>query len=181
MGQKKSCSINLCLKGIMSLVNVTPKPIAEKIDIRNKILEVEKTISEMPGAMIGDSPEYQKHCPLKHTFAGGMYIREIFLPKGMLFVTKIHKLDHPFFILKGDCSVLTEDGVSRFIGPYSGITKAGTKRILLANEDTVWITVHKTDKTDLKEIEEEVIAKTFDEIPELLIRNFIHGAKRSLL
>ena len=82
----------------------------------------------------------------------------------MIFVTKIHKKTHPYFILKGKVSVLTGDGVTVLQGPFSGITKAGTKRIIYTHEDTVWTTVHATNETDLVKLEDELIAKSFDEI-----------------
>jgi hypothetical protein len=39
------------------------------------------------------------------------------------------------------------------------ISPAGTKRVVLAHEDTVWVTVHinADNGTDLKKIEDEVI------------------------
>ena len=130
-----------------------------KKEIRGKILTVEAKMLEMPGALKDDDC-----APLKHTFADGMYIREITMPKGKLFISKIHKFTHPFFVLKGECSVLTEDGIVRIKAPYSGITQPGTKRILYIHEDTVWTTVHSTKETDLKKIEEEIIAKSYEEI-----------------
>ena len=104
--------------------------------------------------------------PLKHTFVDGAYVREITMPKGALLTSKIHKVCHPYFVLKGDVSVLTEKGVQRIKAPYSGITPAGTKRILYIHEETVWTTIHVTKEKDLKKIEEEVIANSFDEIPD---------------
>ena len=135
-----------------------------RMNIRKNILNLESEMRKLPGALIGDSPEYLAVCPLKHTFADGMYIREIFMPKGILFVTKIHKFTHPYFLLQGDCSILTEDGIKRIKGPFSGITPAGTKRVIYTHEDTKWITVHATKETDLVKIEEEVIAKTYAEL-----------------
>lgn len=86
------------------------------------------------------------------------------MPKGMLVTSKIHKKTHPYFVLIGDVSVLTDEGVVRIKAPYVGITKAGTKRLLYIHEETVWITVHVTNETDLKKIEDEIIAKTFDDL-----------------
>ena len=62
-------------------------------------------------------------------------------------------------------SILTEKGVKRIKAPYYGITPAGTKRIIYTHEDIVFVTVHATKEIDLKKIEEEVIAKSFDDIP----------------
>ena len=131
---------------------------ANKEDIRKGICAIEDKISSMPEAMFGDDVG-----ELKHSFGEGLYIRELTVPKGLLIVTKIHKKAHPYFLLKGDCSILTDEGIIRIKAPYSGITKAGTKRIVYTHEDVIWTTVHATDKTDLLEIEEEIIAKTFDE------------------
>ena len=153
---------------------ITEQPLeGVKKDIRGKILYVESKMRETPGCMLDDC------FPLKHTFADGMYIREIRVPAGNLIVTKIHKLTHPFFLLQGDCSILTEEGVKRIKAPYSGITPAGTKRIIYVHEDTIWTTVHATKEIELYKIENEIIAKTYKEmgieveerLPELI--NFI--------
>ncbi len=128
-------------------------------DVRKGILAVEDKILNTPGSMLGDC------FPLRHFFVDGAYVREITMPKGALLTSKIHKLCHPYFVLKGDVSVLTEDGVIRIKAPYFGITKPGTKRVLYMHEETVWVTVHVTNETDLKKIEDEIIAKTFDEVP----------------
>jgi molybdopterin-guanine dinucleotide biosynthesis protein A len=95
----------------------------------------------------------------------------------MLFVTKIHKKTHPYFIMKGDASVLTEEGVVRLKGPFAGITAAGTKRVIFTHEDTVWITVHATNETDLMRIEKEIIAKDFDEMDHVIdMQSFIKNS-----
>ena len=138
-------------------------------NIRQGMMKIEDEVRKLPGAMIGDSPEYLALCPLKHTFADGCYIRELSMPKGMLFVTKIHKIKHPYFLLKGDCEILTEDGVKRIKGPFHGITPAGTKRVIFTHADTIWVTVHQTTKTDIDEIEKDIIAKTYDDVPNAVI------------
>jgi hypothetical protein len=145
-----------------------------KRNMRGKIMDIQEKICSLPNALVGDSPGYLEVCPLKHSFVDGAYVREIFLPKNMLFVTKIHKKSHPYFIMRGDVSVLTELGIERLKGPLSGITHAGTKRVIYTHEDTVWITVHVTKETDLEKIEKEVIAKNFDEMDNVIeIQNFI--------
>ena len=136
-------------------------------DIRKNITDIEHRISEMPGAKFGD------YLPLKHSFGDGVYVREIFIPKGELLVGKIHKHSHPNFLMSGEVSVLTEEGAKRIKGPLSMISPAGTKRVVYAHEDTVWITVHVTNKTDLKEIEDEIIAKTYNELLPEYVETFL--------
>ena len=85
------------------------------------------------------------------------------MPAGQIIISKIHKKLHPYFIMRGKVSILTDDGIQHIQAPYSGITKPGTKRVLYMHEDTVFITVSVTDKTDLKEIEDEVIATDFND------------------
>ena len=121
-------------------------------------------ISSLPGALVGDSEEYLKICPLKHSFVDGAYVREIFLPKHHLFITKIHKKTHPYFVMRGCVSVMVDGKIARITGPHTGITKAGTRRVIWTHEDTVWVTVHVTNKTDISEIEKEVIAKNFNDM-----------------
>ena len=132
-----------------------------KGQFRNGIMKVQENLENHPNGLTGEALE--KLNPLKHSFADGCYIREIFNPKGALLVTKIHKVTHPFFLMKGDMSILMEDGIKRIKAPHYGITPAGTKRIIYCHEDCVFVTVHATKLTDIKAIEEEVIAKDFDE------------------
>lgn len=126
------------------------------LEIRKGIFHLEARMRELPEVMHDDC------FPLKHNFAEGMYIREIFVPAGTLVVTKIHKHSHPTFVLKGKCSVLTEKGAVRIKPPCYMITPAGTKRVVYVHEDTVWVTCHATKETDIKKIEDEIITKPFN-------------------
>jgi hypothetical protein len=141
-----------------------------KEEFRNGIMKVQENLENHPNGLTGEALE--KLNPLKHSFADGCYIREIFNPKGELAVTKIHKVSHPFFLMKGDMTILMEDGIKRIRAPHYGITPAGTKRIIYCHEDCVFVTVHATKLTDIKAIEEEVIAKDFDEFDKEEIERF---------
>ena len=142
-----------------------------KEQFRNGIMKVEENMKNHPNGLKGEA--LQKLNPLKHSFADGCYIREIFNPKGELLVTKIHKVAHPFFLMKGDMTILMEDGIKRIKAPHYGITPAGTKRLIYCHEDCVFVTVHATNETDLEKIEEEVIAKDFSEVDKNEIDNFM--------
>ena len=142
------------------------------IKARDFIQGIEAKIRKTPGSFTGD------YFPLKHTFADGIYVREISIPKHFLIVGKIHKHCHPNFLLKGDVTVLTEEGVKRIQAPCSMISPAGTKRLLFTHEDTVWTTVHSTNETDLEKIEEQIIAKSYEQLDSktmnIEIENFVN-------
>jgi hypothetical protein len=138
------------------------------VEYKKKQKEFRETVSTFEEALkkhessLGDSTH--KLNPTKHSFSDGQYIREIYNPSGLVLVTKIHSKNHPFFLMKGEMSILTEEGVQRIKAPYQGITKAGTKRIIFTHSECVFITVHRTDKLTIEEVEEEVIAESFDQL-----------------
>ena len=135
--------------------------IRKRKDFREKITEIEKQGFDKN---IWDSKkDSDKLNPVKHSFADGCYIREIFNPANELLVTKIHKKEHPFFLMQGEMSILTEDGIKHLKAPYNGITKPGTKRIIYTHSDCIFVTVHATDETDVDKIEQQVIAKDFQD------------------
>jgi hypothetical protein len=104
-------------------------------------------------------------CLVVHTFTPHLYSRKLHVPKGTFVVTKKHKTEHPYVVSKGKMSVWTADGGVEIIeAPYSGITKPGTQRIAFAHEDTIWQTFHPTDKTDVDEIEKDIIEPTIESI-----------------
>ncbi len=41
-------------------------------------------------------------CPITHRFTDGMYSREIFMEKGPVLTSRVHKTNHPFVVSKGN-------------------------------------------------------------------------------
>ena len=144
-------------------------------DARAIVTGLEAKIRELPDAM---GPE----CfPLEHSFAHGLYVRQVFVPKGVLIISKIHRFSHAAFLLQGEISIFGTEGITRRLkAPTSIITPAGTKRAVYHHEDTVFATVHATVKTDLAEIEEEIIAKSFDEVDDFIDVEYITGVIREM-
>ncbi len=159
------------MNGIESveLKDIIPVPnTSSQREMREGIMKIQEVMVKTPGVMMGDC------FPLKHTFAKGLYIREISVPGGTLTVTKIHKYSHAVFLMQGEMSILEEWGIKKIKAPASFITRAGTKRIIYHHTDVILITVHATEETDIGKIEEEIIAKDFDEIDDVIdIQNFI--------
>ena len=93
----------------------------------------------------------------EHQFSPGMYMRKLFRPAGTLIVGKVHKEPHFFLCAKGEIIAWTENGMKRLQAGDVIESKPGTKRVTLAVTDAIGITIHRTDKTDLDEIEAELI------------------------
>lgn len=122
------------------------------VDIKN----VGGRIDELEAALLSNFEPLD--CPLKHRFTPGMYIREIFMPKGAVVTSLIHKTTHPFFILQGKVSVYSEnDGEQLLEAPFVGVTRPGTRRVLYILEDCVWATCHPTDIQPKDDSEEAVL------------------------
>lgn len=93
----------------------------------------------------------------EHYFSGGMYCRKLFRKAGTLIVGKVHKKDHFFMCVSGQIIAWSEKGM-KTLNPGDIIeSKSGTKRVTLATVDSIGVTVHVTDKTDLNDIEQELI------------------------
>ena len=135
--------------------------IENKKAFREKITLLHKEVEDSENSLTGE--EMHSYNPVKHEFADGCYIREIFNPAGQLIITKIHKKRHPFFLMKGKMSILTENGISTIEAPYNGITEPGTKRAIYTHTDCVFITVHATELTNVDEIVNEVTADDFSD------------------
>jgi|TARA_R110001583_G_scaffold52182_1_gene162341 hypothetical protein len=106
----------------------------------------------------------------KHSFAEGIYIREMRMKKGQLGFSAIHKHSYGFFLLSGILASSKEDGVEEFIGPCYIISPQGAKRIVYAIEDCVITTVHAnpTNTEDLDELAKINVVFTWEEYNEYI-------------
>ena len=93
----------------------------------------------------------------EHYFSGGMYCRKLIRPAGTLIVGKVHLKDHFFMCAKGEIIAWSEKGMKTLKAGDIIESKQGTKRVTYAVTDAIGITFHKTDKTDLDDIEAELI------------------------
>jgi len=107
--------------------------------------------------------EMKEHEPVEipetHTFAGGVYIREIFIPAGTLIMGKRHRGKTCNILMKGELLlyVSEEDKPAHIKGPLVFESPANAKKLAFCLSDAVFMNIHPTEKTDLKEIEEEFI------------------------
>ena len=134
---------------------------------REFIFGLEEAIASQGNALFDDN----FLMPLTHKFCDGMYVREIFIPAGMLLIGKIHKHEHPNFLLMGTVSMITEDGgVVHMSAPQSLISPAGCKRAIYTHTDVRWVTVHLNSENldSVPMLEEKIIAKTYGDFEKFL-------------
>jgi hypothetical protein len=119
----------------------------DHLTMRERVVNLQMEMSKLP----------QAELKTDHYFADGMYARVIARPKDCLIVGKVHKREHFYIVTHGSIRVTTDDGVKDVFAPAVIVSKPGTKRAVLALEDSVCMTVHRTDNTDLDKIEAELI------------------------
>ena len=92
-----------------------------------------------------------------HFFADGMYCRVLERKAGTLIVGKIHKREHFYIVAKGRVQVVMDEEVREYEAGSVIVSKPGTKRAVLALEDSICLTVHRTNKKNIRKIERELI------------------------
>ena len=138
--------------------------IEQKLQKRDGIIELENALMEFvdgKNVVKGDSEVF----PLEHTFTDGIYIRQMSMKKNSFVIGKIHKHNHVWFLLTGMISVADENNTVDHVAPCYVEAPAGSKRMIYAHEDSIWVNVHAnpTDTQDLEELEELIIAKDYEE------------------
>jgi len=98
----------------------------------------------------------QTEIPTQHFLLDGMYVRQTFIKAGTIFVGRVHRKPHFFMCIKGVAEVTMDEEVVRLCAGMTLMCTPGTRRAGITLEDTVFAGVFRTDKTDLKEIEEEL-------------------------
>jgi len=122
--------------------------LAHIVPSREQIEQLQAEMVKMP----------QADLQTEHYFSeSGMYCRKVFRPAGTLIVGKVHKHHHLFLCAMGEIIAWTENGMKRLKAGDVVESKPGTKRVTLAVTDAIGMTVHRTDKTDLDEIEAELV------------------------
>lgn len=98
----------------------------------------------------------QTKLPTQSFLLEGMYLRQCCIPAGTAFVGREHKKPHYFICAKGEAQITTETGISLISSGMILMVAPGMKRAGVTTEDTVFITVHRTEETDLAAIEDDI-------------------------
>ena len=127
----------------------------------NRVVEAEKLMLQLPQIELNHFDHFSKD----------VYARELHIPKGVMLTGKIHKQQNLNILAKGRIKVLVGDEVKEVAAPFVVVSPPGTKRIALALEDCVWITVHGTDEKDVDKIEHQFIAQDEKEYLEFIVQD----------
>ena len=122
-------------------------------DMIEKLFVIEAALKQMP----------QVEAPLRHCFGNKVYVREMTAPKGSVIIGKMHKFKQVNIVVKGDISVLTEDGWKRMKSGEMFESPAGIKRAGFTHEDTVWTTICGTEETEVEKAEDELTIGSYQE------------------
>lgn len=133
---------------------------SKKVEFRQKITELQEVA--MQSKQFYKSEELNEINPIKHTFADGLYIREMTSPANQFLITKVHNKENAFFLMKGKMSIITEDGVQTIEAPYSGITGVNTKRLIYTHTDCIFTTVHAAESQDIEELEATLVSDNYE-------------------
>jgi len=131
-------------------------------------------------AMLGNMPEIlrieqellklpQAECPVTHYHIDGVYARSMFIPAGTLLTGKIHNFENIAILAKGRLRIT--NGTDSYIisEGHIMVDPPGIKRLGYAETDVVFITVHRTDNTEIDAIEDELVSDTFEEYEQQLL------------
>ena len=105
-----------------------------------------------------------------HDFVDGIYIRRMDMDKGCIVIGAIHKHLHVWFLMKGHVTIAKKEGIEDYMARCYIIAPPGTQRLIQANEDSIFVNVHKnpSDTKDIKKIEEEFCSINMEKYKEYL-------------
>ena len=146
--------------------------IKNEISSRSKILELEKTLLDNVDEenIIGNKGEIvrSEKFPLKHTFADGIYVRQMEMKQGQVVVGAIHNHLHAWFLMKGRVLINNNGEKVEHIAPCYTVSQPGSKRFIYALEDSVFVNVHKnpSNTKDIEKLEKEIVSFDIEKFKE---------------
>ena len=96
----------------------------------------------------GSTDEGNDEC--EHFFGDGVYVRSLWIPAGMVLVSRLHKQARVCLILSGRCRFVDEFQAQTVEAPWIGEFKAECKTAVFAETDTLWAACLGTDLKDPK-------------------------------
>ena len=122
---------------------------------------------------VGNGKDIVREAPgvkISHEFADSIYLRRMDLKKDNLVVGAIHKHLHIWFLLQGHVSIAKKEGVEDYIAPCYVVSEPGDQRVIVANEDSIFVNIHKnpTNTKNIEEIEKNIVALNYNDFEEYI-------------
>ena len=147
----------------------------KKVSItKQELIDMEKTLISLANDknIIADNGNivYHDKFKYKHTFADGIYVRQMTIAKDEMIIGAIHKHLHVWILLSGHITVLTNGELKEYKAPCTVLSEPGVKRIIYGNEESIFTNVHKnpTNTEDIKELEKQIVSLNYDEYEEYI-------------
>ena len=135
----------------------------KRLAARSNIDSFEVALQALAGSETGNQEEINSD-GLSENFCDGMYSRSLNIPKDTAMVSKIWKRDRLWHIVSGEVTFTTEMGTQHIKAPFFKVVPAGSKVALYTHEDTLWYATVATNKTNSKDVEEELITLDRSEV-----------------
>lgn len=104
----------------------------------------------------------QAHLPEWDGLLGDLYVRQLFIPKGVALTSRVYKKSYVDLMISGKITITDSNGTYDLEGFNLLEGVPGRKRAGFAHEDTLWITVHSPE--DVKESpKEDISLETIDQ------------------
>lgn len=107
----------------------------------------------------------QNRCPVTHSFEPGVYVREMFIPQGTVFIGRAHRHGHRVELVSGKVVLIYEDRsrpgafakVSHINAPFEMMTEPCYMTTFIAMTDVVGRTYHPnlTESRDIVALEDD--------------------------
>lgn len=116
-------------------------------DLADQIRRLKAAARELP----------QAELKTDHYFADGLYCRALWRPADTLIFGKCHRREHLYLVISGDVTIFRDGTRLRVKAPHIFVSAPGTERAVYSHEDSLCVTVHRTDERDLDRIEADLI------------------------
>jgi hypothetical protein len=122
--------------------------------IENSIIDLERNLK-------ANFEQYD--LPLEHFFLPGVYVRALHIPCGVVLTGKIHNHECINIVAKGRLAVASVEGEKILVAGDIFKSEPGVKRAGFALEDTLYVTIHRTDTVVIDELEDELVSESYDD------------------
>lgn len=119
--------------------------------VQDSINELQHCLAKQANAITRDD------IVMHHRFEDGLYIRVMELPADTIGVGNKHKTNHVFALLEGKCTMVSVDGIIELEAPFVSFGGKGIQRVCFSDTKCVMMNIHKTNTTDLHELEKELV------------------------